>query len=151
MDIKDMRLQTGMTQKEFGEYFNIPVRTIENWETGKRNPPEYVAELIKYKYEKEGLGMLNLGEYKLKDVEESEMFYVTTLDTNIIVTLDPQELEPYKTVGKIKVYHDGLYFGSPEEMYAWIREEIIDHLIEKGNLVEDGETVLGEKFWKLKA
>lgn len=55
MTIKDLRLSTGMTQQEFSDYFNIPKRTFEKWEQGIRTPPEYVAELIKYKIEKEGL------------------------------------------------------------------------------------------------
>ena len=57
-----------MTRKEFAEYFKIPKRTIENWEGGQRNPPEYVVELIKYKIEKERLGML-----KLKEIKEGEL------------------------------------------------------------------------------
>ena len=46
--IKELRESAGMTQKEFGEYLNIPVRTIQDWERGRRNPPGYVKELIKY-------------------------------------------------------------------------------------------------------
>ena len=57
MDIKDLRAQTGMSQKVFAEYFNIPVRTIQDWEAGRRTPPVYVVELIEYKIEKENLGM----------------------------------------------------------------------------------------------
>lgn len=57
MTIKELRVSTGMTQQEFAEYFNIPRRTIENWEGGKRKPPEYVIELIKYKLKMEGLHM----------------------------------------------------------------------------------------------
>lgn len=53
MTTKELRLSARMTQREFAGYFNIPLRTIENWETGKRNPPEYVVELIRYKIEKE--------------------------------------------------------------------------------------------------
>lgn len=56
MNIKDLRLKTKMTQKEFAGYFKIPKRTIENWEGGKRNPPEYLVELIQYKIENERLG-----------------------------------------------------------------------------------------------
>ena len=44
-----------MTQKDFAEYFNIPVRTLQDWEHGKRIPPPYVVELIEYKVKKEGL------------------------------------------------------------------------------------------------
>ena len=57
MTIKKLRLSARMTQREFAGYFNIPLRTIENWETGKRNPPEYVVELIRYRLEKEDLLM----------------------------------------------------------------------------------------------
>lgn len=57
MNIKELRLSTGMTQQEFADYFNIPKRTIENWESDKRNPPVYVVELIEYKIEKEILIM----------------------------------------------------------------------------------------------
>ena len=57
MNIRDLRISSRMTQKQFAEYFKIPLRTIENWETSKRNPPEYVIELIKYKLEKEDLLM----------------------------------------------------------------------------------------------
>ena len=55
MDIKELRLSTGMTQTEFGEYLNIPMRTIQNWEGGQRNCPEYVIELINYKLIKENM------------------------------------------------------------------------------------------------
>lgn len=60
MTIRKLRNKTRMTQKEFGEYLNIPQRTIENWEGGQRKPAEYIVELIKYKIEKERLGMLRL-------------------------------------------------------------------------------------------
>lgn len=58
MNIKELRLNSNMTQKEFGKYFGISQRTIEGWESGRRNPPEYLVELIKYKLEKERIEML---------------------------------------------------------------------------------------------
>lgn len=48
MDFKRIRLYSGLTQKEFSRIFNIPLRTIENWESGKRNPPDYVFNLIMF-------------------------------------------------------------------------------------------------------
>lgn len=55
MDIvlRDLRSMTGLSQKAFGEWLNIPARTIEDWETGRRKPPEYVVELIEYKVRRE--------------------------------------------------------------------------------------------------
>lgn len=67
MSIKELRNQTNMTQQEFSDYFNIPVRTLQNWEGGQRRPPEYVVELIKYKIEKEKLGMKTLNILKNKE------------------------------------------------------------------------------------
>lgn len=55
MNIKDLRTASGMTQQQFSDYFNIPKRTIENWEGGQRKCPEYLLELMEYKLEAEGL------------------------------------------------------------------------------------------------
>ncbi len=55
--IKDIRKKIGMTQEEFSNYFDIPIRTIQNWETNsdsRREPPSYLIELIVYKLKKEG-------------------------------------------------------------------------------------------------
>ena len=54
-EIRRMRRETGMSQVKFSEYFGIPRRTVEDWESGKHNPPEYVVRLIAYKLAMEGL------------------------------------------------------------------------------------------------
>lgn len=46
MDIKEIRKLTGLTQKDFATRYNIPKRTIEDWERGVRNCPEYVTQLL---------------------------------------------------------------------------------------------------------
>lgn len=46
MTIKEARLNAGLTQQRMSEVFEIPKRTIENWETGKRPPPAYVEKLV---------------------------------------------------------------------------------------------------------
>ena len=52
-DIKELRLKTGLSRKDFSVYIGIPLRTIEDWEAGRRTPPEYMPRLISYqlKYE----------------------------------------------------------------------------------------------------
>ena len=40
--IKELRESTGMSRTEFSEHTGIPVRTLEDWEAGRRTPPEYV-------------------------------------------------------------------------------------------------------------
>ena len=47
--IKEIRQSTGLSQTKFCEALNIPRRTLQDWEQGLRNCPEYVAELIAYR------------------------------------------------------------------------------------------------------
>lgn len=53
MTFKELRALSGMTQKAFSEYFGIPRRTVEDWETKKRKCSPYLLDLMKYKLEKE--------------------------------------------------------------------------------------------------
>ena len=46
-NMKDFRLSTGLSQSKFAEYFGLPIRTLQEWEQGRRNPPEYLLELLK--------------------------------------------------------------------------------------------------------
>ena len=46
MDIREMRTRLGDTQSEFAARYNIPFRTVQNWETGLRKPPEYILSLL---------------------------------------------------------------------------------------------------------
>lgn len=53
--IKGLREQAGMNRREFSEYTGIPVRTLEDWEAGKRTPPEYVPRLLAYQLKYDAL------------------------------------------------------------------------------------------------
>lgn len=59
MDSRDslieLRNSTGMTRREFCEYFEIPYRTLQDWELGNRKMPEYLLRLVHYKIKMEGL------------------------------------------------------------------------------------------------
>ena len=55
MTFKELRQASGMTQKEFSEYFGIPKRTIESWETEDRKCNDYIIELMEYKLRKENI------------------------------------------------------------------------------------------------
>lgn len=41
MSIREMCKTAGMTQLEYAQYFDIPLRTVEAWCRGLRNPPKY--------------------------------------------------------------------------------------------------------------
>lgn len=46
MDVKELRNFTNLSQQAFSEKYGIPKRSIENWESGNRTPPEYVIKLL---------------------------------------------------------------------------------------------------------
>ena len=46
MTIREMRASLGNTRGEFAARYNIPFRTVQNWEAGVRNPPEYIMDLL---------------------------------------------------------------------------------------------------------
>lgn len=46
LTIREMRSLLGDTQSEFASRYSIPFRTIQNWETEKRKPPEYLIHLL---------------------------------------------------------------------------------------------------------
>jgi len=53
MDLKneliELRKSTGMNRREFAEYFEIPYRTVQDWELGNRQMPAYLLRLMAYK------------------------------------------------------------------------------------------------------
>lgn len=53
MTFKELRKASGMTQREFAKYFNIPRRSIENWEADSEKCKPYLLDLMEYKLRKE--------------------------------------------------------------------------------------------------
>lgn len=52
MTLKKARLAANLTIKQMSDLFEIPQRTIEDWESGRRTPPPYVEKLIIEKLER---------------------------------------------------------------------------------------------------
>lgn len=46
MRIKELRLKVNMSQSAFAKEFHIPLATLQQWEQGRRVPPDYVCDLI---------------------------------------------------------------------------------------------------------
>ncbi len=46
MTISEMREHLKISRAEFSRRYNIPVRTLENWESGKSKCPDYVRQLL---------------------------------------------------------------------------------------------------------
>ena len=48
MNLRDMRMRLGETQSEFAARYQIPFRTVQNWESGVRKPPEYIVRMLEH-------------------------------------------------------------------------------------------------------
>lgn len=122
MKIKEIRKYSGLTQDAFSKKYNIPKRTLEGWESGKRNPPEYVLMLLERVVQEDSEGEKNnMKKYEImknsaefKKLEEAE-----------------EELKKYKT----EISESGSMFSVTEYM---IRENEYD---------EDGEWISGGDVW----
>lgn len=53
--IEEIRHSTGLSRAAFSRKYNIPVRTIEGWEYGNRQPPEWLPGILEkaIKYDEE--------------------------------------------------------------------------------------------------
>ena len=55
MTIHELRTLSNLSIKEFALFFDIPYRTVQDWDSGKRVPPVWVVKLLEYKLKKEHL------------------------------------------------------------------------------------------------
>ena len=65
MTIKELREQAGLSQQKFGDYFGIPRRTIQNWESGASECNQYILDMMEYKLKGEGLIEVGLNKFKV--------------------------------------------------------------------------------------
>lgn len=54
MNVRELRIQTGLSQSKFALKFGIPVSTLKDWEHERRNPPEYVINMMQTILQNEG-------------------------------------------------------------------------------------------------
>ena len=43
--IRYIRESTGLSRIDFCKKYGIPLRTMEEWESGRRTPPEYIPRM----------------------------------------------------------------------------------------------------------
>lgn len=54
-ELHRIRNEIGLNRKEFAAAYGIPLRTIEDWEHGKRKMPTYLLRLLAYKVKLDAL------------------------------------------------------------------------------------------------
>ena len=46
--LKNLRKLMGLNRRQFSEKMDIPLRTLEEWEAGRRKMPEYLLRALTY-------------------------------------------------------------------------------------------------------
>lgn len=83
--LKKLRAVTGLNRKDFAISFGIPLRTVEDWEAGKRKMPEYLLRLMEYKIRLEYLATD-------KDEESQKDGETQTRNVNVITDAEGKKI-----------------------------------------------------------
>ncbi|MDO4522985.1 MAG: helix-turn-helix domain-containing protein [Eubacteriales bacterium] len=134
--IKSLREETGLSRKEFSHTLGIPLRTIEDWEAGRRNPPEYVLRLLAYKLRLERFIQNKSKIHRIDIVKDAEGHQVVVIHDlrfkerrNSGWEMTEECLKEYlREYEEITEISDAVYLGSdfPDEcvnsvVYGWYR------------------------------
>ncbi len=137
--IRELREQTGMTRKDFAVHMGIPLRTVEDWEAGRRRPPEYIPRLMSYqlKYEeliKKAEGGKDRSEIVIFETEDNEVKLPVTIEDETVWLNQNQMIELF---GREK---DDSFKGSIGNIYqSFGGVDIYESLEEKAELFVDGK------------
>lgn len=112
MDVRELRLQAGLSQSKFAKMFEVPVSTLKDWEQKRRNPPAYVVNMMKTILQYKGIlisqSYIEACEARRKSVENAmaivlsatngpdEMF-LEVLDSYIFGKITLEEMEALQT------------------------------------------------------
>jgi len=91
--------------------------------------------------------MYDYGELVLNGRDYQTTYYITTYGPDVIISTNKAGMQQQ---GQVTVYHNGTYFGTPEQMDSYLQDKVFDYLVTNNYLVEDGETIAGETRWTLK-
>lgn len=118
-----LREELGLNRKEFAIEYGIPLRTIEDWEHGKRKMPEYLLRLLVYKVK---MDVLDKNDFeKKKGKEESR-------NVNIIVDTDGR---------KIVLINDIRFKGKHREEWKEIEKYLVEYVGRCYEIEESAEKI----------
>jgi transcriptional regulator with XRE-family HTH domain len=89
IELRELRKIVNMNRREFAEYFEIPLRTVEDWEAGRRKMPAYLLRLITYRVKTENIFAQRVSENR-KDIlgEDRSINIIRDSNGNQVVVID---------------------------------------------------------------
>ena len=96
-NLKLARKRSGLSQKELSLLLGVPKRTIENYESGVRVPPDYVMDLLieqinKMANKNDKFYDKTHGVYSLLEIHNMSNLYFSKLDLNQVILIDDYAL-----------------------------------------------------------
>jgi len=67
MGIKELRASSGLSQSQYAARWEIPVRTLQQWEQGRSAPPDYVLRMME-RLQQYSAQLSGIEKYRLKAV-----------------------------------------------------------------------------------
>jgi predicted nucleotidyltransferase len=124
--IKEARAEYGLTQKDLSEITDIPLRTIENWESGKRTPSPWVEKMV-YSYLKQypknqyGIITETKGIYEVNQIKDALLPLTIKYDISKIILYGSYAKGKQEPLSDIDLVVDGnikgiKFFGLLEDV-----------------------------------
>lgn len=137
--IKEARMEYGLTQKDLSEITDIPLRTIENWESGKRTPSPWVEKMVfsylkQYPKNQHGIVTKTKGIYEVNQIKEALLPLAFKYDINKIVLYGSYAKGKQEPLSDIDLVVDGnikgiKFFGLLEDVSnAFVKSVDLIHL-----------------------
>lgn len=147
MKIKEIRKYSGLTQDAFSKKYNIPKRTLEGWESGKRNPPEYVLILLERVVQEDSEGEKNnMKKYEImKNSAEFNWKHRKEITTGC--TMDDVEPEKIGEFEKLEEAEEELKKHKTEISESGGLFSVTEYMIQENEYGEDGEWISGGDVW----
>lgn len=137
--IKEARMEYGLTQKDLSEITDIPLRTIENWESGKRTPSQWVEKMVfsylkQYPKNQHGIVTKTKGVYEVNQIKEALLPLTFKYDINKIILYGSYAKGKQEPLSDIDLVVDGnikgiKFFGLLEDVSnAFVKSVDLIHL-----------------------
>jgi len=151
--IKEARAEYGLTQKELSEITDIPLRTIENWESGKRTPSPWVEKMV-YSYLKQypknqnGIVTETKGIYEVNQIKDALLPLTIKYDLNKIILYGSYAKGKQEPLSDIDLVVDGdikgiKFFGLLEDVNNILVKSVdLIHLSQIDNNSEIYENIM---------
>lgn len=123
LELHVLRNEIGLNRKEFAIEYGIPLRTIEDWEHGKRKMPDYLLRLLSYKVK---MDALSKKEFSQKEGEKNAR------NINIVVDTDGR---------KIVLINDIRFKGKYREEWKEIEKYLMEYVGQYYEIEESAEKI----------